>query len=65
MLKRRKIKLARRSISSSQLSEEILAFFTLVQAGRAADTGHGEPDVGKGVSTGDPCDVMGRWRSRY
>lgn len=48
MLKRRKIKLTRRSISSSQLSEETLAFFTLVQAGRAADTGHGEPDVGKG-----------------
>lgn len=44
----RKVKLARHSISSSQLREETLAFFTLVQAERAADAGHGKPEVGKG-----------------
>lgn len=35
-------------MSSSQLSEETLACFTLVQTVRATDTGHGKPDVGKG-----------------
>lgn len=64
----RKVNLARHSISSSQLREETLAFFTLVRLRERLTLDTESPRLAKAgwrdVSMGDPCDVIGRWRGR-